>query len=261
MTSDDALLAAWRAEERAQPEGWDFSSLAGRMRESREPWDLESFYREALASAQHVLDMGTGGGEYLTRFVDHLPNDTTATEGWPPNLPVAQRHLGDLGIPVVEYGAPDNDVDAVSMPFPDDRFDLVLNRHESFSPRELARVIAPGGTFLTQQVGGRDTADLLEFLGRPLPFPQVSFMAFSTDLAAAGFEIIDGADDVGWYEFDDVAALVAFLQLATWPPPAEFSVDRYADRLLALHARTGGRPFRVERNRFWLKGVRYASQT
>lgn len=53
------LLAAWAAEERTQPDGWDFSSLDARMSESTEPWDLSAVWRTALASATRVLDMGT----------------------------------------------------------------------------------------------------------------------------------------------------------------------------------------------------------
>jgi hypothetical protein len=62
MTVEADLLAAWAAEERDQPEGWDFSSLDGRMREDSEPWDLAVVWRAALSRATSVLDMGTGGG-------------------------------------------------------------------------------------------------------------------------------------------------------------------------------------------------------
>ncbi len=45
---------------------------------------------------------------------------------------------------------------------PTGRFDLILNRHESYHPGEIARVLAPGGTFLTQQVGGDELGELRE---------------------------------------------------------------------------------------------------
>nr|WP_275578569.1 methyltransferase domain-containing protein [Yimella sp. NH-Cas1] len=105
--------------------------------------------------------MGTGGGEHLLQFADLLPADTTATEGWQPNIAVAQRNLAPYGIEVIEYGAPDDDVGSARMPFRDDRFDLVLNRHESYSARELARVTAPGGTVLTAELVDRIPASLI----------------------------------------------------------------------------------------------------
>ena len=256
MSVDGQLLERWRAEEREQPEGWDFSSLDDRMSQSQEPWDLDAQYRQALSCAQHVLDMGTGGGEYLLRFAALLPIDTTATEGWQPNISVAQRNLAPHGIEVIEYGAPDEDVDSVRMPFADDRFDLVLNRHESYSPHELARVIAPGGTVLTQQVGGDECAEIGGWFGQAAALPHVNFAQFREELQDAGFSAVDGAEHVGVYTFEDVAALLAYLQLVPWETPDDFSVDRYQDRLLDLHRRSSGGLITMTRKRFWLKGVR-----
>lgn len=255
---DDAdLIETWRAEEREQPEGWDFSSLTGRLTETAEPWDLDALWRSALADAKHVLDMGTGGGEFLARFTDVLPADTVATEGWAPNVPVAARNLAAHGVQVVEYGAPDDDVDSVTMPFDDDRFDRVLNRHESFSPRELARVLAPGGVFLTQQVGGDECGELDElFPGGRHTLPHINHAAVVRELTQAGFDVTDGAEHVGYYEFVDVAALLAYWQLVPWEVPENFTVDRYREQLLLLHRSCGGGPVRLTRKRFWIRAVR-----
>ncbi|MFC6705957.1 class I SAM-dependent methyltransferase [Flexivirga alba] len=140
VSSDVALLAAWAAEERAQPEGWDFSSLDGRMSESSEPWDLAAVWRTALTSGTRVLDMGTGGGEFLARFADALPEHTVATEGWLPNLGVARSGLAPYDVGVV--GA-DPDEPGGHLPFADGSFDLVLNRHESYDPAEVWRTLSP----------------------------------------------------------------------------------------------------------------------
>jgi hypothetical protein len=40
------------------------------------------------------------------------------------------------------------------MPFSAESFDLVLNRHGGFNPRELSRVLSPGGTFFIEAVKG-----------------------------------------------------------------------------------------------------------
>ncbi|WP_256842288.1 class I SAM-dependent methyltransferase [Ornithinimicrobium cryptoxanthini] len=254
--SEDRLLEAWRAEERRQPEGWDFTDLEPRMSESAVPWDLAAVYRTALAGATRVLDMGTGGGEFLLRLADSLPRDTVATEGWEPNVEVARRILAPLGIKVVEYGAPDEDVDSVAMPFPDGRFDVVLNRHESFSPRELARVLAPGGQFVTQQVGGDEAQELRLWFGEHPELPHVNLGHLRRDLEQVGFTVVEADEHVGAYVFQDVTALVAYLQLVPWETPDDFSVDRYAERLLALHHETAGGPVRLTRKRFWMQAVR-----
>lgn len=256
MDPDD-LLASWRAEETGQPEGWDFSSLADRMTEDPVPWDLDAAYAEALDAAEHVLDMGTGGGEHLLRFLDRLPADTVATEGWSPNVPVAERALRPHGVDVVAWPA-DDESDLDQMPFPDGRFDLVLNRHESFDAREVARVLAPGGVLLTQQVAGDEMAELHELTGKQPDHPEVRLDLFREALVQAGLDVVDGAEHVGSYVFDDVAALVAYLQLVPWDVPDDFSVDRYADAMLALHARgpDRGQPLRLTRKRFWLRARR-----
>lgn len=254
--ADDQLLERWREEERPQPEGWDFADLADRMSESAVPWDLGAIYRLALGGATSVLDMGAGGGEFLLTLADALPEDTVATEGWPPNVAVARRALAPIGVDVVEYGAPDEDVDAVPMPFTDARFDLVLNRHESFSPRELARVLSPGGQFVSQQVGGDEAHELGDWFGEHAELPHVNLRDVSRELGGAGLEVVDSAEHTGSYVFQDVAALLAYLQLVPWETPEDFSVDRYAEQLLSLHRSSRGGPVTLTRRRFWLRAVR-----
>ena len=78
---EQQLLEQWRAEAEALVEGWNFSHLADRMVEEEPPWDFAAMTRDALSAARHVVDMGTGGGEQLLRFVDVVPDDTVATEG------------------------------------------------------------------------------------------------------------------------------------------------------------------------------------
>lgn len=250
----ESLLATWRAEETGQPDGWDFSALSERVSEPDLPWDLDGLTRRALADADAVLDMGTGGGERLLTFRDLLPTDTTATEGWPPNVPVARAALEPAGIDVVAFGQPDDDPEPALMPFADGRFDLVLNRHESYHPAEIARVLRPGGSLLTQQVGGREFGEVRAALNHPPAASQVEYAAFRAGLQDAGLDVVDGAEAVGHYAFTDVAALVAYLQAVPWDAPADFTVSRYAAALLSLHDRgpVSGQPLRVTHQRFWL---------
>lgn len=250
----EALLTAWRAEETGPAQGWDFSALAGRVEESPVPWDLDDLYRERLAGVRSVLDLGTGGGEHLLRFVDLLPADTVATEGWEPNVPIARAALAGHGIELVAFAQPDDVPDPAPMPFPDARFDLVLNRHESYHPVEVARVLRPGGYFLTQQVDGREFGEVRGALGLGPHAPGVTYRVLREGLLGADLEIVDGAESVGHYAFADIAALVAYLQLIPWEAPADFTVDRYAQALYSLHQRgpARGEPLLVERRRFWL---------
>lgn len=248
------LIESWRAEHGRQPEGWDFAALDGRMREPDLSWDLAALYRVELRNADAVLDMGTGGGEFLLRFVDLLPTDTVATEGWEPNIPVARAALGPVGVDVISFGQPDDQADPEPMPFDDNRFSLILNRHESYHPAEIVRVLRPGGRFLTQQVGGDELGEIRSALVAGVPAPHVQYARFRDALTGAGLRVIDGAECVDHYEFADIAALVAYLRLVPWDAPEDFAVDRYIDALLRLHqcGPAEGRPLLATRKRFWL---------
>ena len=70
--------------------GWDFSELKVRDLEPRPPWDYEALAREYAGRAARVLDLGTGGGEVLSRIAAGLPGRFAATEEWHVNAPVAR---------------------------------------------------------------------------------------------------------------------------------------------------------------------------
>jgi hypothetical protein len=88
--------------------GWDFSWLDRRSRTESLPWNYPARAAVLAGSARTMLDMGTGGGEALSRLATRARR-TVATEAWPPNVPVAGRRLLPLGIPVIQAeGARDN---------------------------------------------------------------------------------------------------------------------------------------------------------
>lgn len=256
-TADEAtLLRSWRAEHDVVPTGWDFSPLDGRVHEDRPPWDFSAVCRDAIASATQVLDLGTGGGEQLLTFVDVLPPGTRATEGWEPNVAVAREALAPHGISVHRYDA--EAVPPVAMPFDDACVDLVISRHESFDAAEVARVLRPGGTFVTQQVGGDDFAEAHVIFGAPVEYPEVLLPRVAAAVDAAGLVVEESASWAGQTRFDDVGALVRYLRMVPWDVPDDFGVDRYAETLLDLH-RSGpalGEPLVFTQTRFWLRARR-----
>ncbi len=250
---EQGLLQRWRDAAARPHEGWDFSGFAGRITEEPIPWDFTTLARDALGTATALLDMGTGGGEHLLSLAPGLPDDTTATEGWAPNIPVARRNLGPAGIDVAEYDA---DADP-RMPFADQRFDLVYNRHEAFDAGEVHRVLRPGGVFLTQQVCGDEFGELYEMFGTPNDDGGIVLSKVRAQVEAAGLEVEDSAEWYGVSTYADVETLVEFLSLTPWYVPEDFTVDRYADTLLALHDRTQrGQPLTFTTGRFWLRAVR-----
>ncbi|MGP9537006.1 class I SAM-dependent methyltransferase [Brachybacterium sp. AOP43-C2-M15] len=246
---DEQELQAWRDALAEEPAGWDFSTLTG-YREEEPPWRWRTLVENLAAMSDRVLDLGTGGGEVLASLADVLPAGTLATEGWPPNVPVARERLAPLGIEVLEHDPDDPDPRRARVPVPDASFDLILDRHESFDAHEIARVLAPGGAFLTQQVGGDDAREIGELFGHDRPFGEVTLENAVHDLVAAGLRV-DRADAFhGRYEFDDVPVLLRSLRRVPWDAPADLDADRHRELLEELHARTRRGPFVATVSRF-----------
>jgi SAM-dependent methyltransferase len=209
--------------------GWDFSYLAGR-REIIRPistWDYKSAVVAAMSKAQSMLDMGTGGGEYLASL-QPLPPHTYATEGYAPNVPVARQRLEPLGIKVYKVRGDDH------LPFEDNQFDLVINRHEAYSPGEVLRVVKPGGRFITQQVGGKANLTLHTLLGDDVQETHWDLGYAVKELEAAGWQIVEKREEFPITRYYDVGAIVWYLKAIPWEIP-DFSVEKYFDKLQEIH--------------------------
>lgn len=81
---DKKWKGVWLEEERNSVQGWDFSRLDFRWRRDSLPWDYRSVVLEYLRPADRLLDLGTGGGEFLLSL-GHPWGRTAVTESWPPN--------------------------------------------------------------------------------------------------------------------------------------------------------------------------------
>lgn len=237
------------AEGEAVPvEGWDFSWFEGRATEQRPSWGYARLLGERMAEASGALDVQTGGGEVLAG-IPKAPPFLRATEAWPPNLEVARRNLSPLGGEVV--AAPEDG----DLPFADETFDLVVSRHPVVVVwPEIARVLGPGGTYLSQQVGPGSVHELTDVMMGPQPIgDERSPRRATADAEAAGLAVMDLRDETLRMEFHDVAAVVVFLRKVIWIVP-EFTVDAYRDRLAELHERIGrDGPFVAHSRRFLIE--------
>lgn len=219
--------------------GWDFSWLAARSTAGTLPWSYRREIASRAAATDTMLDMGTGGGERLARLSPRPPR-TVATEAWPPNVAVAAARLRPLGIPVVrDEGAPDNTGqsgdDRGRLPFGDGVFGLVASRHEAFRAAEVRRVLAPGGTFITQQVDFHSYDDLCRLAGLHVPEQPDSWLPLARQqVESAGLTIRTAVCGEQCHEFHDIAAVLYYLRIVGWAIP-DFSLDACAARLRAAH--------------------------
>ena len=93
--------------------------------------------------------------------------------------------------------------DDADLPFPRRSFDLVVSRHptEVVWP-EIARVLRPGGSYLSQQVGAGSNRELTDFMMGPQPVhPSRSTQVAVAEAAAAGLDVIDVREQALRVEF------------------------------------------------------------
>lgn len=210
-------------------EGWDFSWFEGRATEQRPSWGYARLMGERMRHVDAALDLQTGGGEVLAT-IPEPPSLLRATESWPPNLEVARRNLEPLGATVLE--APD----AGPLPFEDETFELVVSRHPTVAVwDEIARVLRPGGSYLSQQVGAGSMHEVTEAMMGPTPVSEErSTERAAADAEKAGLSVTDLRHESLRTEFLDMAAFVHYLRKVIWIVPG-FTVEAYRERLREVH--------------------------
>lgn len=204
--------------------GWDFSYVKGRMIEDELPWNYKTVIENNFPGKQRLLDMGTGGGEFLCSL-SNLPNSVYATESYEPNIPIAEKRLSEKNF-VLKPVQNDND-----LPFDDNYFDIVINRHNSFDVHELQRIMKKDGIFITQQVGGLNGIDLnTAFEAKAMDHAEWCLIKCIEMFKDAGMEIIDFNEYIGKMKFTDIGAVAYYLKCIPWQV-SDFSINKYFKKL------------------------------
>lgn len=223
------LEKKWREEESAAHiHGWDFSHIRGKYEEENDlPWDYEKIVRRYIKPEHKLLDIDTGGGEFLLGL-KHPYQNTCATEAYPPNVALCKEILLPLGINFHEaYGAN-------ALPFKNNAFDIVINRHGDFNALELFRILKPGGIFITEQVGAENDRELVDMLlpGTAIPFPHLYLEQVSKQFKQNGFDVLQQQEAFRPIKFYDVGALVWFAHIIEWEFP-NFTVEHCLPKLFS----------------------------
>ena len=212
--------------------GWDFADLGVRSLGKEPPWDYERRARELSREAPAVLDMGTGGGEVFSRILRGSRGRAVATEEWAVNAPIAAGRLALQGASVVRGKSRRS-------PFRDGAFGLVLNRHEELDPAEVARVLAPGGRVLTQQVGRDNWRELRAYFPRMADFGPL-FEEYRAGFEAAGLRSIRAATHETRVVYPGLGEVVFMLCVAPWEIPGFSPLERDLDALVTLERELEG---------------------
>ncbi len=203
--------------------GWDFS----RVRDSIDPvpWTWTGIARRYLSRTQRVLDIGTGGGERFVKLAEYFGSGV-GIDADPLMVKVAKENTARVLRCRVSF----RKMDARDLRFPDGAFDVVLNRHALAFPDEIARVLKPGGYFITQQVGARNHANICELFGcgpggQYEPPAGQTVVAWADALSAQGFAVrCRGEYDVAYY-YLDAESLIFWLKAV--PVPEDFDIERH----------------------------------
>ena len=223
------LKEIWKNEEKAAYiHGWDFSHIDGRCKEEALPWDYKKVIERYINQEMEILDYDTGGGEFLLSL-KHPYDKTSATEGYPPNARLCGETLLPLGIDFKMCSNPSR------IPFEDESFDLIINRHGDFNAKELYRLLKKGGMFITQQVGEDNDRDLVKMVlpNAQKPFWGLNLKAVKKDFEDAGFQIIEEGETFKPIRFYDVGAFVWFARIIEWEFK-NFSVEGCFEALLEM---------------------------
>lgn len=210
--------------------GWNFSYIEDRVVNSPLTWSYTSTILPLIRAAESLLDIGTGGGDFLASLMP-LPKYTCATESYEPNVPIAKKRLEALAVKVFFCK------DKEKLPFKDEEFDLIINRHEDYSEKEVYRVLKTNAIFITQQVGDKNDSKLrLALTGSEKSENDTEWnLNFAKEkLTANGFEIVDGQEIINSTRIFDVGAIVYFLKAILWELWG-FTVEKYYNKLLEIH--------------------------
>lgn len=218
----------WRQEEKAGYSSRDLFSPHGRIIEEPLPWNYEKWLRDFLKPGTKLLDMGTGGGEFLLGL-RHKPELVSATEGHMPSYLLSQKRMEPLGIKLayVKDGAP--------LPFEDESFNLVINRHNCYSLEEVYRILKKGGHFISQQKGAQDGVQLARRLGlsHSPKDPMFNLENQVSAIGKAGFRVVKSAQAYPSIRFTDTGAICVYAA-GIFREFGSFSVDKCLDKLLCM---------------------------
>lgn len=211
------LLNEWLQEEKvAHIHGWDFSHIRERYDEEKDlPWDYSEIIHRYITPEMKILDIDTGGGEFLLSL-NHPICNVSATEAYSPNVELCKEKLIPLGVNFREADG------MAQLPFGNETFDVVINRHGDFNEHEIRRVLKPKGIFITEQVGAENDRELVELLLKkapPMPFPKQYLRLVQHSFEKIGFTILEAQEAYRPIKFWNVGALVWFAHIMEWEFP------------------------------------------
>jgi SAM-dependent methyltransferase len=189
------------------------------------PWDYLKVTRRYLQPSDRVLDVGTGGGKKFLSLAPHFAAGV-GVDASQEMVATAQANRAATSIDHITFVP----MRAEALRFDDAEFDVVLNRHSDVVPGEVVRVLRPGGYFVTQQVGERNTQTICKVFGCGVGGeykvdPSQELPALVRTFRDLGCRIVCTAEYDVRYWFLDLESFVFWLKAI--PMPEDFDVETH----------------------------------
>lgn len=224
----DELKSIWKNEEKMSFKGWDFSHLENRWECEELPWSYRDIILKYLEPNHKLLDIGTGGGEFLLSL-NHPYKNISVTEMWEPNVKFCREKLSPFGIDVNQT------FDDEKLPFGDNTFDIIINRQASYNIKEIKRILKPNGMLITQQVGSLNNERLSKLLGMKNNNHKVKNLEkILIDADNNHLDVIYSDEYFPYFRFKDIGAFVYYAKIIVWEFQG-FSVDKCFDILCDMN--------------------------
>jgi SAM-dependent methyltransferase len=228
MTLEELRCIAASVGER---QGWDFS----RVQDERDPvpWDYIDVVRRYLRPSDRILDIGTGGGEKFLALACHFGTGIgidASTE----MIGAALTNKSSLAADNVSFEV----MRAEVLQFTDAEFEVVLNRHCTVDVGEVFRVLRPGGFFITQQVGARNTQNICALFGcgpggQYEQGPSQGVTTLAEAFRQCGCRVVCTAEYDVRYWFLDVESLLFWLKAIPIPKDLHIEIHwRQVDQII-----------------------------
>lgn len=166
---------------------WDFSMI-NYEEESLTNWDFYKLINELSNETAKILDLGTGGGEKILKFID-VYGEITGTDFSNEMIKTANENLIASGKNNITFRQMDN----LNMDTPDNYYDIVIARHTIIDAMQIKRTLKENGTLMLRGVDKLDCWELKLLFGKGQAFTDetpISVIDYE-NILKAGFKSVE----------------------------------------------------------------------
>ncbi len=171
------------------------------VHETDPTYALENIVSRHMDMDDHVAIVSRDGGDFVSGF-KNLPPLTYVVES---NVTKAMKKLENKEVKVTSYTKYN------TLPFKDERMDILVNVLSSYDKSEAYRVLKSGGYLIIDQIG---SDNYKEIVGTIVPY-QIT-QPWNRDvccqeLSDIGMEIVDSMEEQGYIRFQSLTSFFAFV--------------------------------------------------